>query len=381
MQAILAEIETIVVGYPVSGWFKFFSADAGRPAVRETVVIRIADRDGNVGWGQSVPSPTWSYETIETVRTTIERHLAPALLGRDAFEARAIQSILDRTIAGSFSTGQPICKAGLDLALFDLIGRICKQSAADRWQRSIQSEIVLSWTINPRALGDVAEDVERAQARGFRHFNVKVGADAGFDCDVCRELRRLAPDAFIWVDANGGYDLDSALVVAPRFADLGLAAFEQPVPANRLLWFRQVKKQAALPILMDEPIVSRVDLQTFHQLGLLDGIAMKVSRSGGLTESRHILDYVENNGLLFFASGLTDPDLSLAASLLLFAAHGLERPAALNATQYLHGSILSSPIEICEDRAVVPIGPGLGADVDEAAVRRAATLQEIERRF
>ena len=72
--------------------------------------------------------------------------------------------------------------------------------------------------------------------------------------------------------------------------------------------------------------MTAVDLEEFHRLGLLDGVAMKLSRCGGLDESCRILDYMEQNGLLFFASGLTDPDLSLAASLALFAAYQLERP-------------------------------------------------------
>ena len=181
---------------------------------------------------------------------------------------------------------------------------------------------------------------------------------------VCAEIRRLAPNAFVWIDANGGYDLETALRLAPKFADLGVAAFEQPLPANRLSWYRKLSKQKALPILMDEPIVSVVDLEEFHRLGLLDGVAMKLSRCGGLTESRKVLQYMEDNGLLFFASGLTDPDLSFASCLALFGAYNLERPAALNAPQFLAGSILAKPLTIEGDQATVPSGPGLGVRVD-----------------
>jgi L-alanine-DL-glutamate epimerase-like enolase superfamily enzyme len=331
---------------------------------RSCVVVKIVDENGNVGWGQSVPSHTWSYETLETVKTTIDGYLTPALKGQDAFDAAAIQTIMDRTIAPSFSTGQPICKAGIDLALFDLTGRILGQSAAQRWGRESRSKITISWTLNPKSLGELPGLIEQAHERGFRRFNVKIGGDVKFDIDVCREIRRLAPDAFVWVDANGGYDLETALAAAPAYADLGMAALEQPLPANRLSWYRKLNRQGALPILMDEPIVSAVDVEEFHRLGLLDGVAMKVSRCGGLTEARKVLDYVEQNGLLFFASGLTDPDLSFAASLVLFGAYQLDRPAALNAPQFLTGSLLEKPIEVIGDQAAVPAGPGLGVAVD-----------------
>lgn len=382
MNPRIASVETFVARYPVVGSFKFF-----RQPTRDTIVVKITTNSGAVGWGQSVPSPTWSYETMETVRTTIDLHLAPALVGLDAFDVDEVWRTMNRVIAPSFSTGQPICKAGIDLALFDLAGRMqavawgahassVSAPASSRSPVNAQvSEsapelsprwITLSWTIDARTLDDVSASIATAHARGYRLFNVKVGTDAEFDVEMCREIRRLAPDAFVWVDANGGYDLDTALAVAPKFADLGIAALEQPLPANHLPGFRKLREQRALPILMDEPIVSLADLRAFHELGLLDGVAVKVARCGGLTEARRVVEYMKQHGLLLFASGLTDPDLSLAASLRLFSEAGFERPAALNAPQFLTGTILKSPIEIHTDQADVPAGPGLGVEVDES---------------
>ncbi|MBL9155542.1 MAG: hypothetical protein JNK37_23900 [Verrucomicrobiales bacterium] len=358
--APIARVETWVVQYPVVGTFKYTAA-----ATRDTVVVRLTDADGCQGWGQSVPSRTWSYETTETVRTTIDLYLGPLLIGCDPGDGDRIWSAMNRAIAASYSTGQPIAKAGIDLALFDLTGRRLGQSPAQRWGRPERDTVTLSWTLDPAHPGDVAPAIEAAHGRGFRHFNVKVGTDAGLDLEVCREIRRHAPEAFVWVDANGGYDLETALALAPRFADLGIAALEQPLPANRLTGYRRLREIGALPILMDEGVVSLADLEEFHRLGLLDGVAMKVSRCGGLTEARRIVEYLLEHGLHFFASGLTDPDLSLAASLHLFAAYGLSHPAALNAPQFLDGSILARPIVVAGDQATVPAGPGLGVEVLE----------------
>ena len=79
--------------------------------------MKITAGDGTVGWGQSVPAPRWSYETLETVNTTIRLHLAPELIGRDPSDLEGIRAVMEHAIAPSFSTGQPICKAGIDLAL------------------------------------------------------------------------------------------------------------------------------------------------------------------------------------------------------------------------------------------------------------------------
>jgi L-alanine-DL-glutamate epimerase-like enolase superfamily enzyme len=79
-------------------------------------------------------------------------------------------------------------------------------------------------------------------------------------------------------------------------------------------------------------------------------------------------------------SGLTDPDLSLAASLALYDAFGLETAAALNGPQFLEGSILRKPVTITNATAEVPAGPGLGVEVDgdklaEMAARTAREWQ------
>jgi L-alanine-DL-glutamate epimerase-like enolase superfamily enzyme len=185
-------------------------------------------------------------------------------------------------------------------------------------------------------------------------------------------VRRLAPDCFLWADANGGYDAATAMAIAPKLADAGVDILEQPVPANRLSAFRDVKRLGALPILMDEGVVSSADLVEFIRLDLLDGVAMKPARTAGLWDARKQVEILEDAGLLFLGSGLTDPDVSLAASLHLYAAYGLKYPAALNGKQFLKGSLLKSPIVVENGYAIPPAGFGLAADIDESKLSHEA---------
>ncbi|MEK7684241.1 MAG: enolase C-terminal domain-like protein [Verrucomicrobiota bacterium] len=369
MQIKITQIETFPINYPTVGRFKFFEGPRGRPSGRAAVVVKITSDEGTVGWGQSLPVPQWSYETIESVQSTIDRYLAPELIGRDPFDIEAIHTVMNRVIAPSFSTGQPICKAGLDLALFDLTGQLLGQSPAQRWHRQGQKRVTLSWTLNPRTLDEIEGLIEQGRVRGYRHFNVKVAPDPEFDLELCRIVKRLVPDGFLWADANGGYDEATALAVAPKLADLGVPVLEQPLPPNRLTGYRRLKKQGALPIIMDEGIVSSVELEEFIRLELLDGVAMKPARCGGLTEARRQIEIVQEAGLMFLGSGLSDPDVSLAASLALYAAYDLQYPAALNGPQFLDGTILKQPFAVVDGQLAVPSGPGLGVEVDEERIQ------------
>ena len=364
MKTAIARIETFPVHYATADYFKFFEGPKGRPANRPSVVVKITAENGGVGWGQCVPSHRWSYETHETVQTTITNYLAPELLGLDPFDTEAIDRAMKSVIANSFSTGQPICKAGVDLALFDLTGKILDQSAAQRWKRKGRDKILLSWTVNVCSLEAAEAAVAQGLTRGYRHFNVKLAPDPKFDLELCRLIKRLAPAGFLWPDANGGYDEATALAVAPKLADLGVPVLEQPLPANRLTGYQALKRQGALPIIMDEGIVSCVELEEFIKLGLLDGVAIKVARCGGLTEARRQIETVLNAGLMFLGSGLTDPDVSLAASLALFGAYDLAHPAALNGPQFLEGSILKQPLRAEAGELSVPTGAGLGVEIN-----------------
>ncbi|MFH1942631.1 MAG: enolase C-terminal domain-like protein [bacterium] len=365
----ISKIDVFPVTYPMRGRFKFFEGPDGHMEGRAAAIVKITGEDGSVGWGESVPIPKWSYETLESVTTTLRNYLAPELIGHDVFDIAGAHRIMDRNIAPSFSTGQPIAKAGVDIALHDLAGKLVRQSLPQQWGKNPVKEITLSWTLNPTTLDDLDALIEEGWGKGYRHFNVKVAPDPKFDLELCRRVKARVPDGFLWADANGGYDLITALDAAPRMADIGVDVLEQPIPANRISGYRALKKQGALPILMDEGVVSPDTLEEFIKLKMLDGVAMKPARCGGLIPAKRQIEILKDAGLMFLGSGLTDPDISLAATLALYGAFEYKLPAALNGPQFIRESVLKHSLTPKNGRLRVPAGPGLGIDVNEDRVR------------
>jgi L-alanine-DL-glutamate epimerase-like enolase superfamily enzyme len=312
--------------------------------------------------------PRWSYETLESATTALRHYLAPAVIGLDPFDITGAHRAMNEAIAGSFSMGMPIAKAGLDLALHDLAGRLSGQSLAQRWGRAGGGTVTLSWTLNPKTLDETEELLRQGWKRGFRNFNVKVAPDPQYDLELCRQVKKLAPDGFLWADANGGYDLATARDIIPKLADIGVAVLEQPLPPNRIAGYRELKNIGALPIIMDEGVVSPADLIELIRLDALDGVAMKPARCGGLLPARRQVELLEDAGLMFLGSGLTDPDVSLAASLALYGAYNLKFPAALNGPQFLGMSVITQPFVPVNGALAVPQGPGLGIEVDEKKI-------------
>lgn len=363
----LATLEVFRVDYPVKAGFRFLPSGAG--AVRHTVVVKLTDDDGHVGWGQSVPSPRWSCETLESVATAIAGYFAPALSGTALDEWPPIQEALDRVVGPGFSRGQPIAKAAIDLAWTDWNLRREKLTLAQWLGRPSSQSVQLSWTVDATTPSEAAAQVEEGRQQGYRSFNMKLTADPRIDLQLSRHVRALIGDAFLWVDANGTYQLDDALTLAPQLADLGVAAWEQPFPSNRISWYQRLRQQHAVRVLMDEPIITEVDVEEFYHLSMLDGIVIKIARCGGILGALRVLEKASDLGLYVLASGLTDPDISFAASLLLLGAFQYSLPAALNAPQFLTGTILQTELTRVGDLARVPVGLGLGVEVDEERVR------------
>jgi muconate cycloisomerase len=351
--------------YDLVGEFKFF-----RTGRRPSIVVRLTDENGVQGWGQSVPIETWTYETVESAETTLRHYLAPAILGAEPSDLAGVHARMDRAIRPSFSVGQPLCKAAVDLACYDLWGKQTDRSVSELLGGAGRRQVKLSWTVNSPALADAESQLTLARARGYDSFNIKIGypQTPDYDLQLVRTVCAFEPDGFHWADANTSYDLDTALAMAPKLADAGLKGLESPLPPNLIRGYQALRRQGALPILMDEGIVSPVEVAEFIALGMFDGIAMKVARCGGLWNASRIMTLLQENGLLTFASGLTDPDLSLAASVHLFAWAGLNVPAALNGPQYIAGRGTTDPAFRADgDTIRVPTAPGLGIVLDARA--------------
>ena len=360
-------IDLFPMRYPMTGYFKFFTGPHGS-AGRAAVIVKITADDGTTGWGQALPIAKWSYETLETATAVLRYYYAPVLMGRDPTDIQGAHAEMNKAIAPGFSTGMPISRAGIDMALHDLTGKLRSQSLAQMWSKPTGGPITLSWTVNVQNIDDVGSVMDEGKKRGYCHFNIKVAPDPDFDVALAREVRRLAPETFLWADANGGYEPDTALKAAPKLADAGVDVLEAPLRPNRISGYQTLKKQGALPILMDEGVVSPIDLEEFIKLGMLDGVAMKPARCGGLSSNKRQIELCLEHNLIWLGSGLTDPDISLSATLGLYGAFGLKTPAALNGPQFLTADVLKKPLRIENGIAHVPEGPGLGIEVDEDKV-------------
>ena len=339
---------------------------------KRVALVKITDSDGNVGWGEAGPSRRWSAETLESCASSIREDLAPALIGHDVFDIAGAHARMNLELATGLDPGQPIAKCALDVALHDLL---CRRLGIplQAWLGAKRSDRVkLARLVSAASPDEAAKLTREGLAEGYQGFKVKVGHHKSLDLDLVRAVLEAAPGAYVWPDANQAYTLEEAMRMAKALERLGVTLFEQPVAMTDVYAMKKLLSATSLSIALDEAAIGIPYVIELIRREAVEGLAIKVSKVGGLFYARQLCDLALNAGLKLIGSGLQDAPIGFAASVHLFAAYGIADPVDLNGPQFIAEDYLRRPFPIERQVAMVPSGPGLGIEVDEDKVRRFA---------
>ena len=339
---------------------------------KRIAMVKITDRDGNIGWGEAGPSRRWSAETLESCTTSIREYLAPALIGHDVFDIAGAHAKMNVELATGLDPGQPIAKCAVDVALHDLLCRRLGISLSSWLGAKRVDRVRLARLVSAATPEEAARITREGVAEGFQGFKVKVGHHKEIDVELVRAVAEAAPGAYVWPDANQAYSLEEAMRMAKAFEKLGVTLFEQPVAMTDVYAMKKLLSATSMTIALDEGAIGIPYLIELIRREAVEGIAIKVSKVGGIHYARQMCDLALNAGLKLIGSGLQDAPLGFAASVHVFAAYGITDPVDLNGPQFIAADYLKQPFPIERQTALVPQGPGLGIEIDEAKVKEFA---------
>ena len=367
----IARIEVFPVRLPLKGVLTLprgpsRSLDEGK----RVALVKMTDSDGHVGWGEAGPSRRWSAETLESCVTSIREYLAPAVIGHDVFDIAGLHARMNQELATGLDPGQPIAKCALDLALHDLIGQRLGINVQSWLGAKRCDSVPLARLVSAATPEDAARITTEARAEGYRGFKVKVGHHKELDADIVAAVVQAAGGGYVWADANQGYTLEEALRMARALERLGITLFEQPVAMSDIYGMKKLLSATAVTVALDEAAIGLPFVIEMIRREAVEGMAIKVSKVGGLHYARQMCDLALNAGLTLIGSGLMDAPIGFAASVHLFAAYGIRLPVDLNGPQFIAEDYLAAPLPVREQVAYVPDAPGLGVRIDEERVKR-----------
>ncbi|HVL59401.1 MAG TPA: enolase C-terminal domain-like protein [Burkholderiaceae bacterium] len=345
---------------------------------KRVALVRVTGDDGTVGWGESGPSRRWSAETLESCVTSLRRYLAPAVIGHDAFDIAGLHEKMNAELAVGLDPGQPIAKNAIDVAVHDLICRKLGINLQSWLGAKRQDHVRLARLIAVATPEEAERVTAQAIADGYEGLKVKVGHYPNRDLDIVRAVLDAAQGrAIVWPDANQAYTLEQALRFCREFDKLGLTLFEQPVAMSNIYAMKKLLSASSMTIALDEATISIPFAIELIRREAIEGIAIKINKTGGIYYARQLCDLALNAGLTLIGSGLMDAPIGFAASVHLYSAYGISLPVDLNGPQFIAEDYLAQPFPIERMRAYTPTGPGLGIEIDEDKVARMA--QDLER--
>jgi len=333
------------------------------------VFVRIETRDGLVGWGEAacLGGPTWSEESAESIAVTLERYVLPWLVGRDATQIEALRLEMARHVQGN-----PFARAAVEMALWDLNGRALGVPVHRLLGGRVRDRVPLSWSLAV-AGGDaeVAEARDKV-ARGHRIFKIKTAAHpVAEDVARVRAIREaVGPDVRLRVDANQGWDRPTALRAIRAMEPYDLDFVEQPVPRWDLDGLAEIARSVTVPIMADESCGSPQDALAIARRGGVSILALKLTKSAGLTPTMAIARIAEAAGLGCYVGCMIETSLGTAAYLqVALAASPVTWGCELFGPLLLRGDVVREPVRYADGCILALDRPGLGVEVDETALR------------
>jgi o-succinylbenzoate synthase len=324
----------------------------GRLDQREMVLLRLRSDDGLVGLGEAVPLSLRGGTELAHVVDELE-----PLSARDTLD--------EATLRGdALGLSAPARCAALT-ALLDLRGR---RAAAQGSAGPAEAEPVeCNATLTAGEPAAVAAEAVRWAEDGFETFKLKLGT--GDDLGQVYAVREaVGPRARIRVDANAAWDVETAKQMLKALEPLEVELAEQPVAT--LEEAAEVAASTSIPIAGDESVESRADAERAVGMSACALTGVKLSKVGGPEAAIEIAEV-----LPAYVSSALDGPVGIAAAAQVAQtlaestsgegtglAHGL-------ATQRLFSSTIASvECDVRDGMLHPPPGPGLGVEIDEAAL-------------
>ncbi|MUW13675.1 mandelate racemase/muconate lactonizing enzyme family protein [Halorubrum sp. CBA1125] len=371
----VASVDAIPLSYQLGDGRGYGSA-RGTVTQRTSTLIRVETGDGAVGWGEAFGPP-------KSIATLVDELLTDMVVGMDPYE---VESLCDRNYTGLYHFGSrgvvQSAISGIDIALWDLIGRVTGTSIArllggrnrEHVTPYASTMYITQWGQPP------AEPIQAAVDEGFSAAKIKIGRNIEDDVERVQIARdRLGDDARLMVDCNGNYRPEQAIELDDALSPFDVSWIEEPIPPENRSGYAELKRAIDTPVAAGEASYGRFEFKELIDDRTVDVVQPDVCKCGGLSEARFIAKLATTENLAVSPHVWTGA-VGLAASLQ-FAGSLPNYPHSTNvpepvlfevdrADNGLREELLTEPFDFAGDTLEIPDAPGLGVEPDPAAIER-----------
>jgi L-alanine-DL-glutamate epimerase-like enolase superfamily enzyme len=333
--------------------------------ILSNVIVKIHTDEGITGIGEAACDAT---EPVDVVRTMIDHHMGPRLIGQDPMDWRCL---IDQVSWDADRGATRFSTSGIDLALHDLVGKALGVPVYVLLGGCRRSRVLASIEVPRNTPERMADHSFEYYEQGIRGIKAKIGSDPVRDAECIRAIReKLGPDISLRADANRGYTVKEAITFCHMVEqqDLNLEILEQPVGTMDLVGMRQIKESTSIPVEVDESAFSLSRVHEIVKHGAADVINTKCAKAGGIRGVEQWATVAEAAGLPIVIGTEWGAGLKVAAKLHLGAAIKNADPVVEFTEMMIHELLLKDELQLKDGYLDIPTDPGLGMELDDEKI-------------
>jgi L-Ala-D/L-Glu epimerase len=238
----------------------------------------------------------------------------------------------------------------LDIAAWDLYGKMMNQPLYRIFGNDPANAPLTDYTIGIDTLGNMLQKIDD---NPWPIYKVKLGTPE--DIRIIRAIRERTK-AVIRVDANAGWSLNAARELLVQLKELGVELIEQPLAKDDWESMKLLYNESQITLIADESCVTENDVEKCK--GYFHGINIKLTKCGGITPARRMIDNARNFGLQIMIGCMNETTIGSAAIAHLIPSvdyADVDGPLLL-------ASDVATGLQYHFGRITVPDKPGLGIE-------------------
>jgi O-succinylbenzoate synthase len=347
-----------------------FETSLGVEVYEEHIIVRV-DGDGVTGWGECVvePTPSYSYETLQTAWHVLRDFVIPGVLGKD------ISYIDDALATYAWVRGHRMARAGLEAALSDALAK-ARGVSLSAFLGGTRSRIPVGVSVGLQSSSaELVRVIAGYLDDGYKRIKIKIAP--GRDLALVTAVRKAFPDIQLQVDANSAYTLKD-IDMLRALDGFQLQLIEQPLGYDDIYDHSLLQRELKTPICLDESIYTVSDTKAALELGSCRIINIKPGRVGGYTESKRIHDFCQSKGIPVWHGGMDESGIGRGGNVALASLPNFTLPGDISASKrYYKEDIVDPPFEVAADGTMaVPTKPGIGVEVLTDRLERVTVRRE-----
>ncbi|NLV47497.1 MAG: hypothetical protein GXY22_02445 [Clostridiaceae bacterium] len=353
----------LITPYHLSGEYGIFSTAT-------PVIVTMTTDEELSGIGECDPWPLFTGDSAESVMTVLTNHLAPMLIGCDPCNINELHRRMNAVIRN-----QLIAKSAIDMAAYDLLGKSSGLPVHALLGGKQRHSMPVMWSVGGSTPEECAKDVLTCMESGYVGCMIKVGtADWRGDALRVAAARDAVGSGFpLIVDANQGWDTDTAIRFWKQIRNCDVLFFEQPVQSWDIEGMAKVRRVIDIPLSADESCATPENARRLIASDAADIFSIKVTKHGGILPARRICELADINGIQVFFNSMIEEGVTQAASLELCVTcanlvddigHAFFSPLRLDGDICDYYKRIGRGYVLASDR------PGIGIELDDEQMKK-----------